>query len=485
VLTELTWGRIQKAGRYLPIILLLLLALFMRLFRIQAMSLSNDELSMIWRSYAQPSWHDMIVNGVLTDGHPPLGHIIVRYWLMLFGDSVLSIRLPFILAGVGGLYFMYRTGLLWFGNAPALLSVALLSALSYSIYYHQIARPYALGFLWVQAAAYYWTQFLFGDKFEKKYGYLALWAIMAVCSCYTHYFSMMAVAIMGFTGLFFLNKQNYRAYLLSGCVILLCLLPGLAIFKKQLSYNGLDWLSPPGHNWLWAYFATALNNSLLLYITLATFLLVSIGIGLVKGKLLFNKFQCIGVLWFFLSFLIGYLKSVYSKPVLQGSCLVFTFPFLVLVFFSFWADSFPLRSTYFCVFALVAIACYDTACRSNYYHTEHHGEFKGLAEQMALMTDEHGPDMLRITNVYCTYYWDYYWVGRLHRPEKIALYTLDPDDDITQMDSLLLHSGAKYVAYAWSNKYTPDTVFKLIAHYYPHLLQDPAHFNSGIRLYTK
>ena len=478
---------ILKLRSNLPIIIVLFLALFIRMYGVSTMSLSNDELSGVWRSFMKGSWHDMMANGVMTDGHPPLTYIIMRYWIMLFGDSVLSIRMPFILAGVLGLYYTYRTGVLWFGQTAALLAVSFLAVTTYVIYFHQIARPYSLGFLWVQAAAYYWTQFLFGKDHKGKSMSLVLWVLAAILSCYTHYFSFMAVGLMGTTGLFFLTRQNYNGYLLSGLMIVLALLPGIAIFRQQLSYNGLEWLAPPGKNWLFEYLADVQNNSLVIYITIAVFFCIPVFVGLYRHTLRFNKFQVIGLSWFLISFLVGYFKSIYSMPVLQYSCMVFTYPFLALVFFSFWTDEIfgPRYGAYVFVPILLTIGLNDTACRGRYYSSEHHGEIRGLARQMAIWSDRYGSDMLRVTNVNNGYYWDYYWVRSLHRSEKIALYGIDPAEDIPRFDSLLSHSSAHYFSFAWSNMETPDTLFKVIERHYPNLLADPPHFNSGIRLYSK
>jgi uncharacterized membrane protein len=430
----------------------------------------------------------MIINGVLTDGHPPLTYIVMRYWMGIFGNSVLSIRLPFILAGVLGLYYSYRTGVIWFGRTAALLAVSLMAVTSYCIYYHQIARPYSFGFLWVQAAAFYWSRYLFSDSIKRRNVDLSLWTVMGICSCYTHYFSFMAVGLVGLTGLFFINKENYKSYILSGIVIVLSLWPGWIIFKQQISYNGLEWLAPPGRSWLLEYLAYVLNSSVLLYITLSIFFLISVFGGLYGQALRFNKFQLIGISWFLISFLAGYIKSVYSMPVLQYSCLIFTYPFLVLVFFSFWTESTELffsGSSYIWVFILLIICSYDTVYRDKYYTTEHHGEIRGLAIQMAEWTDKYGNNVLRVTNVNNNYYWDYYWMKSMDRGEKLSLYYIDPGTDIPKFDSLLSNSKAKYFAFGWSTVTTPDTLFKVAERYYPKLLENPSHFNSGIRLYSK
>ena len=479
---------LSKISSNLPIIIILFLALFMRLWSVSDMSLSNDELSSVWRSFMQNSWHDMMINGVMTDGHPPMTYIIMRYWMGIFGDSVLSIRLPFVLAGVLGLYYTYRTGLIWFGHTASLLAVSFLAITSYVIYFHQIARPYSFGFFCVQAAAFYWSRYFFSDEPDRRGLDCWLWTLMAIFSCYTHYFSLMAVGLIGLTGLFFLNKKNYKTYLLSGILIVLALCPGWFIFKQQLSYNGLEWLAPPGRDWLLVYFAHVMNNSVLIYITLSIFFLISIFAGLYRRGLRFNKFQLIGLFWFLVSFLAGYIKSVYSMPVLQYSCQIFTYPFIVLVFFSFWTEGTELffsGSSYIWVFVLIVICTYDTVYRDKYYTTEHHGEIRGLAIKMADWTDKYGSDMLLVTNVNNNYYWDYYWMKSMDRGEKLSLYYIDPDTDIPKFDSLLSNSKAKYFAFGWSTVTTPDTLFKVAEKYYPKLLENPTHFNSGIRLYSK
>jgi hypothetical protein len=90
-----------------------------------------------------------------------------------------------------------------------------------------------------------------------------------------------------------------------------------------------------------------------------------------------------------------------------------------------------------------------------------------------------------MTNVNNPYYWDYYWVRTMHRSEKISLYEVNEEDDVHKMDSILSTSNSKYFIYAWSTKPNPDGVFKVIDSHYPHLIADPQHFNSGIRLYSK
>jgi uncharacterized membrane protein len=473
-----------KVRENLPIFIICLVAFLIRMFSIGSMSLSNDELSSICRSVMQPTWHDMIVNGVMTDGHPPLTYILMRFWGPVVGTTPLGFRLPFVLASILALYYTYLTGRIWFGRTTALLAVSFLAVITYAIYYSQIIRPYALGMLWVQAAVYYWSMYFLDPDAKGRKVHLMLWAIMAILSCYTHYFSMMAVGFVGVTGLLFCDRRTIVYYLLSGLLILSALIPGRSIFRQQLSYGGLDWLGRPDRSWFGEYLMTSFNHSPLLYVLVGLLLVASIGVFFYTGRKPSLKLQVIGVIWFMASFLIGYYKSVYGKPVLQTSCLYFTYPFLLLVLFSFWGESAKAFAPILVLVILVA-GVYDTVWGQKYYETEHHGEIKDLTRQMAVWTDRYGSDMVRAVNLNNKYYWDYYWVGTLHRSEPVSMYSLEQTDEIHQLDSIVTDSKTGFFAVAWSNKGTPDTIFKIIERRYPHLIESPAHFNSGIRLYSR
>ena len=468
----------------------MLVAAAMRLWSIDTMSLSNDEFSSWIRSIRSPTWATMIQEGVMTDGHPPFTYSFLRLWLSIFGDSVIAIRIPFIMAGLLGLVYVYHLGRLWFSNTTALLVVALLASLAYPIYYHQVARQPAFGFLWVQAAAYYWTLFLFHNKGVAKDKWNAiLWVLMAALSCYTHYFAMMAVGLMGITGLFFLNKDNYNSYLLSCIAVLASVLPIYPIIKLQYSYGGVGWIPVPKHDWLITYLQYTFNNSRAIYIAVALLVICAIGLATHFKQWRFSKFQWIGIAWFLISFLIGYLKSVYAPPILQASCLLFTYPFLLLSVFSLWQDDWHLFSkhlkVYFLAIPLLVLTAYNTAITTGYYHTEHHGEFKALARQMAEWDTLCKSDAIKIANVNGDAYWNYYWYRYQHKTVALTVYQTEMPDEILRLDSILTRAKERKLIFAWTNKYTPEEVFHVIEKYYPHLLINQSHFNSEIRLYAK
>lgn len=135
----------------------LLLAAFLRFYRLDASSLWNDEgnsWAMLARSFGE------IAAAAAADIHPPGYYWLLKLWSMIFGDSALAMRslsaalgvllvaLIVVIAqrGVRG-----RPGWRWF---PAL--AALLAAFNpFQIYYSQEARMYML--LAVEAAGLFWA----------------------------------------------------------------------------------------------------------------------------------------------------------------------------------------------------------------------------------------------------------------------------------------------------------------------------------------
>src|SRR5437868_2291127 len=84
---------------------ILLLATFLRLWHINRESLWFDEAATVHivnKPLAQ--MFGLIKSDERT---PPLHYVILHAWIMLFGDSEFSVRLPSAIAGVAAVYVLY------------------------------------------------------------------------------------------------------------------------------------------------------------------------------------------------------------------------------------------------------------------------------------------------------------------------------------------------------------------------------------------
>ncbi len=77
---------------------ILLLAFALRLYQISAMALRADEATNVFLAAQSPA--DIIRPFITEDPHLPLYHILLHYWMLVAGQSEVSVRFPTVFAGV-------------------------------------------------------------------------------------------------------------------------------------------------------------------------------------------------------------------------------------------------------------------------------------------------------------------------------------------------------------------------------------------------
>jgi uncharacterized membrane protein len=87
--------------------------------------------------------------------HPPLYFLMARYWMQLFGSSILASRMLPILLSLFSLPLMYGLAMeLFASRTTALLATALLSLSPFEVLFAQTARQYSLLTVWVIASSW-------------------------------------------------------------------------------------------------------------------------------------------------------------------------------------------------------------------------------------------------------------------------------------------------------------------------------------------
>lgn len=95
----------------------------------------------------------------------PIGFLFLqRLAIDVLGASVLSYRLPSMLAGVLGLWLLYPLGRRLVGRGPAWLATLLLAVHPLHVFYSRFARPYALVFLLALVLVYALVRALEGRR---------------------------------------------------------------------------------------------------------------------------------------------------------------------------------------------------------------------------------------------------------------------------------------------------------------------------------
>ena len=185
------------------LLLILFLALILRLVSLNQ-SLWLDEGIQWWAVTTFPLKH-LITEYIKGDFNPPLFHIILYFWVKIFGDSEIALRLPSVLFGLGTVWFTYKLG----GLKAALLA----ATAPLLIYYSQEARMYSLAAFTVTAAMYYFVK-------RRK---LAI--IFLSLSLYSHYLNWLLLPVF-----FWLQP-------LFSVLAILSFIPFLPIFIQQLQHG--------------------------------------------------------------------------------------------------------------------------------------------------------------------------------------------------------------------------------------------------------
>ncbi|MFL5764813.1 MAG: glycosyltransferase family 39 protein [Bacteroidia bacterium] len=317
---------------------IIVVAAVLRLWKFGEMQFMHDEISAILRSTAG-SLSEVIYKQATTDVHPIGIPVFLHYWVMLVGSGELMVRLPFIVCGLLSIYFSFKIAEKWFNPTVGLMTALFLATLQCPTMYGQLARPYATGMLFSAMMCWCWTLFFFGEEKKQNRAMIGFIISAALC-CYDHYFCLLFAIIVCATGFFFINKENWKKYLVSCVVILLLFVPHLRILMIHLSVgNGGEdsWLGKPQPDWLITFLKYLFHYSSITGMVV----LAAVGTGFyirTPGIKAGNKFRLIALVWFLLGPVMAYFFSILKTPVLQFSSFTFALPFLFIFLFSFYGE---------------------------------------------------------------------------------------------------------------------------------------------------
>jgi hypothetical protein len=463
---------------------ILTVAAVMRFWGYSGFSLSNDELSALYRLRFD-NFSDLVNKGFYVDGHPGGVQVFLWYWIKFFGTSEASLRFPFVLSGILTVLFSYLNARRWFGRASGLLVAAAMAFLVFPLLYSQIARPYGSGLFLVMVMVFFWTHLVFdvSSSTVKKSIYASAFAIAVALCMYNHYFSFLMAIIVGITGLFYVQRKDLLIYAGAGIVAVMLFLPHVYITLNHLSIGGVgEWLGKPGFLWLFNHIFYIFNSSWLVFIS--AILIGSVFWILNKRMVKAKKFVIISLSWFLTPFIVGFCYSRLFNPVLQDSALIFSFPFLLFALFASAGDT--IRQPFPCVLALFLITgILSTVLEKKYYKTQHFAEFKDVAHSLASWQRSYGSDSITVAvSVNSPFYLDYY-LQKENSHIEFALTDCVGIQGLADLGKVILTCRTPYFAYAWT-KPVSSVASDLIRVNYPYIIKDNQYDGfSEVTLYSR
>ena len=456
--------------RYEHILLLfiLLTGLFLRLYRLDDLSLTNDDLSALSR-LQYDSFSELIEYGVTPDGHPAGVQVFLYYWTKAFGDGEMALHVPFIFMGMLSIALGYWLGKRWFSTSCGLSMAVALAVWQYPLAHSLSIRPYLPGLVGILGMALCWTSLLQTPK-ERPWLNRMGYVVLGLMACYSHYFSLLEAALLALTGFLFLQKSNRTPYLMSTAAIGLLYLPHIPIFLSQLEKGGVGgWLGPPAPDFLFRYFDYLLHFSgwmwgMVLGLTGLT-IFYTFRHQQEKSTLKRIHYQIIALILFVLPLGIGWAYSVWVNPVLHYQVLFFAFPFLLMLLFSMPCS---LSNTWQAVvtglFLIVSVG--TLIGERQHFQVFYNRGPKAIIQQQFQQfqqSQQSSPFLFQVNQpFYAQYYRD-----RIAPELKIDRYEVPAD--YTEFRNWVSHLPNSTFTLAWANRMIPWEYVQMTREYYPYL----------------
>lgn len=215
---------------------LVLVGLFLRAYHLTSRSLWLDEALCV-KIAAIKNLGEML-HAVINEIHPPLFYVFLHFWMLLFENTDLSVRLFTVVwgcIGICGIYFFCRYGLNWSREASNLATLFAI-VLPIHAYYSQEVRPYSMLF----ALSCFALGFLFRAHSKMNMRFYILFGVFQALILYVHHTALIYCFLINFLYMFVLllykqiNWFRLKGLLLSGITSFLIYLPWLPFLFKQL-----------------------------------------------------------------------------------------------------------------------------------------------------------------------------------------------------------------------------------------------------------
>jgi uncharacterized membrane protein len=242
---------------------ILLLATFLRLYRLEVQSLGFDESYSLAVGLAD--WGTLFQATLSSGVHPPLFYIIHKTTLALWGSSEFAQRFGAAVFSLLSVALVYRAGTIILNHKMGLLSALLLALNPLHVWLAQEARMYSLlGTLALVSMIAFWQAIHTNRRW--------FWIILAVTNSLMfglHYFGfLIAIIQFGFILLTFTHNYHYlRLWTIIQAIAFLLLLPWLVFiaFRESQTFGIGFLLRPTLLDFLVTYWNLSLGSSYLLW----------------------------------------------------------------------------------------------------------------------------------------------------------------------------------------------------------------------------
>lgn len=214
---------LKKYQTQIALLILILVGFFLRFHLACTEDLATDEIAtMVTASQQFPKG---IINALVTKNfHVPLYYFILHFWIQLFGDSIISLRIITVLLGTLCIPIAYACGKELISEFAGFIVAIMVTINAFMINYSYFGKFYALleilGFLSV-----YLIIKIYKNSTRKYF----LWLLLVnVCIIYTYVIGFVFVGIQFIVFVaydFIRQRHNLKIWISYACLLLLLVTP--------------------------------------------------------------------------------------------------------------------------------------------------------------------------------------------------------------------------------------------------------------------
>jgi uncharacterized membrane protein len=210
------------------------IGLTIRLYRLDGLSLYNDEITTVGR--IDHSFLETI-NLLRHSPFPPLHYMILNLWVSVFGNGEWALRFPSVIFSSLTILVVYQLGRELFNKNVGLIAAALLTFSPFAVSHAQNAKMYALFWLLSTASFLFFFRFLKEPSHKPWMGYV----VSSILCCFTMYIGFVLLVTQNIIFLLTAQRVWWKKWFKGQLVILLFCLPWVLWF---LSSSHETWGSP-------------------------------------------------------------------------------------------------------------------------------------------------------------------------------------------------------------------------------------------------
>lgn len=236
----------NKRIEVLGVVLVVVLIFVLRILPISYGDLYSDNAINSFRAYgwfdylgmsgqSGPfEWLGHIPSWALLSFHdaPPLGFLVQHMFFSLFGDSVVVVRLPFVLAGIVSVFLVYFLLKKLSDRKTASIAILFYAISSYAVWAGQAGYLEGLQELFIVGSLLFGGIFLFQNQHKK---YIYIWALFMVGALLTKYTAIFMIPPILVYAFLYKNtfKQHWR-HILVGVILMVILFSPVIVYNLHV-----------------------------------------------------------------------------------------------------------------------------------------------------------------------------------------------------------------------------------------------------------